>query len=72
MECEKYKNAFDEYSFLWLKNPEVVFEEFLNNESLYPKVKEKENEEGEEEIEETTKSENVIMKGVREKLPGMD
>lgn len=72
--CEDYKNEFNEYSQLWTKELEDAFEEFLNDESKYPQIKEEDEEEGEADKEDDAakEEENPIMKGIREKIPSIE
>ena len=72
--CEDYKNEFNEYSQLWTKELDDAFDDFLNDESRYPKKEVDEEEEGEEKDAEKVgdEEENPILKGIRENIPSIE
>lgn len=73
MKCEEFKNSYSEFSHLWVKEVDDAFEDFLNNESLYPKEDEEgektEGDEKEDEAPLVSNTENPIMKGIRQHMP---
>jgi dynein heavy chain len=70
----KFKGTFEQYSYLWLENPEETFEKFLiENEPAEDEfLKDEAPKEGDREVVGLDPKDNPLLKGARAKIPNLD